>query len=123
MWELSSNFVEPFWEQAQKAQHNGDFSQMYTAVALRRLKESDRQNKRLIRYASYGFFFAGIISLLQGILNLDSEIAVNIIFVSLVLAVLLLIVYLRGKWLIELFIGSVRTLWWKIKYFVLKKQF
>jgi hypothetical protein len=54
--------------------------------------------------------------LLQGLLNLDSEIAVNILFVALVLGILMVVIYLRGKWLIALFVSSVRKLWFKMKY-------
>ncbi|MGZ4864503.1 MAG: hypothetical protein ACXV5H_06535 [Halobacteriota archaeon] len=105
---ISSNFIE--------SMERGNFDQPNIAFALRRIKDNETHHKRLIRYASYGFLLAGIISLAQGLLNLEYGVTVDVIFILLALFVVLLIIYLKGKWLVDLFVGFIRVIWFKIQY-------
>lgn len=114
IWVLASHVVAPATAVAQEIP--GDFDKMNIAISLRQIRDMSALNKKLIRYASYGFLLAGFISLAQGVLNLDSEIAINVIFIALALVVLLIIVYFEGRWLVQLLASSIRMLWYKVQW-------
>jgi hypothetical protein len=96
----------------------GNFDRWNIAIALNQIRDGNIRNKKLLKYASYGFLLAGFISLLQGVLNLDSEIAINIVFVVLVLVVLLVIFYLKGQWLVALLPRSVQARLFNIRRWI-----
>lgn len=110
---ISSHVTAPATALAEETP--GDSDKWYTAVALNQIRANSIQNKKLIRYAAHGFLLAGFISLLQGVLNLNSEIAINVVFIALALVVLLVIVYLRGRLLVQLLARSIRMHWYKVQ--------
>jgi hypothetical protein len=77
-----------------------------------------KQDRKLLKLASVGFFVGGVVSLLQG-LNLDPEIpinVVNVVFVVLAVIIVFFLIYWRARWIIWVFIGPVRSFWFKRKY-------
>jgi hypothetical protein len=88
----------------------------FTPVIFRQFLRDLEQNQKLLRYASYGFFVAGVVSLSQGILNLDSEIPVNVVFVLLAAIIVFFIIYWRERWIIWVFYSPIRGAWYKRKY-------
>jgi len=55
------------------------------------------------------FFVAGVVSLLQGLTNLEAAFSVNIVFVVLVAIIALAILYWRRRWVLEPFVGPIRN--------------
>lgn len=56
------------------------------------------QNRELMKYASVGFFVAGVVSLLQGITNLEGQFSINILFVLIAAIIVLAVLYWRWRW-------------------------
>ena len=74
------------------------------------------QNRELMKYASIGFFVAGVVSLLQGLTNLEAQFSVNILFAVIAAIIVLSILYWRRRWVLEPFIGPIRNYWFRRKY-------
>jgi len=81
----------------------------YIQTAFRQFIRDIQQNKKLMIYASTAFFVAGVVSLLQGLTNLEAAFSVNIVFVVLVAIIALAILYWRRRWVLEPFVGPIRN--------------
>jgi hypothetical protein len=80
----------------------------YVPMIFRRILRDIDQNRKLMRYASYGFFAAGVASLLQGIINLEFQIVLNVAFFVLGAIIVFIVIYWRWKWVILVFVGPIQ---------------
>jgi hypothetical protein len=116
---ISSHVTAPATAHAEESP--GNYDRWNIAIALNQIRDGNIRNKKLLNYASYGFLLAGFISLLQGVLNLGSEIAINIVFVVLALVVLLVIFYSKGQWLLALLPRSVQARLFNVRWWIRRR--
>lgn len=53
----------------------------YAGMALRLINYATDTTKRVLKYSSYAFLIAGVISLLQGLLDIENTVSLSLIFI------------------------------------------